>query len=91
MPFDAELIAMTCAILTKRFGEKMTETFSNKKNMGLRGSGAYRADSDFDIARRVGGGKALGLRSEPQTETDHALFHSRELLVRLRRMVVVSE
>ncbi|MBC8137767.1 MAG: hypothetical protein H8F28_17950 [Fibrella sp.] len=64
----------------------MIETF-NKKNMGLRGSGAYKATGDFEIARRVGGGKALDLRSEPQTETDRALTHSRELLARLRRMV----
>ncbi|MBC7809196.1 MAG: hypothetical protein H7145_23930 [Akkermansiaceae bacterium] len=66
----------------------MTEIFNNRKNIGLRGSGAYKAASDFEIARRVGGGKVLDLRSEPQTETDRALAHSRALLAQLRRMTV---
>lgn len=63
----------------------MTETFNNKKNMGLRGSGAFKAANDFEIARRVGGGKSLDLRPEPQTETDRALSQSRETLARLRQ------
>ncbi len=88
MPFDAEPIAMTLRDFDRTIRRKMTETFSNKKNMGLRGSGAYRADNGFDIARRVGGGKALDLRSEPPNETDRALTHSRELLARLRVMML---
>lgn len=75
----------------ERFGENMTEIFNNKKNMGLRGSGAYKVASDFEIARRVGGGKSLDLRSEPPTETDRALSNSRELLARLRQMATGKE
>lgn len=65
----------------------MADTFNNKKNIGLRGSGAFKAASDFEIARRIGGGKAMDLRSEPQSETERALSHSRQLLAQMRRMV----
>jgi hypothetical protein len=65
----------------------MTETFNNKKNMGLRGSGAFKAANDFEIARRIGGGKAFDLRAESRTETDRALSQSRESLARLREVL----
>ena len=68
----------------------MVKTFGVKNEIStgnLRGAGAYKMASDFEIARRVGGGKALDFQSGPQSETDRALMRSRELMAQLREML----
>ena len=59
---------------------------ADSRNSDGRGSGGGKPSTDFEIARRVGGGKTADLHGEPKTETDRALSESRALLERLRSM-----
>jgi len=73
--------------IERQFGVMEAGTFSEKRNSGIggiRGLGAYRI-AEFDISRRVGGGKTMDVPTPlPETETDRQLSRSRELLARLR-------
>jgi hypothetical protein len=88
-PFDADRPECSKRIPGKRFGEMMVKTFGVKNDIStgnLRGAGAYKITSDFEIARHVGGGKALDIQREPN-ETDRALMRSRELMAQLRSIL----